>query len=81
METALHTHPATAFLPPPRPAFAGTVGGLIATNASGSRRYRYGTSRDRLTAITAVRADGAIVRSGDAVRVAGQDLVALFEGR
>jgi glycolate oxidase FAD binding subunit len=69
-----------AVLPPPRPAFAGTVGGLIATNAAGSRRYRYGTPSDRLTAITAVRADGTIVRSGDATRVAGQDLVTLFAG-
>src|ERR1700733_13022815 len=69
-----------AFLPPPRPAYAGTVGGLIATNAAGSRRYRYGTPRDRLTAITAVRADGTIVRSTDATRVAGQDLVTLFGG-
>jgi glycolate oxidase FAD binding subunit len=69
-----------AFLPPPRPAYAGTVGGLIATNAAGSHRYRYGTPRDRLTAITAVRADGTIVRSADATRVAGQDLVTLFAG-
>jgi glycolate oxidase FAD binding subunit len=69
-----------AFLPPRRPAFAGTVGGLIATNASGPRRYRYGTSSDRLTAITVVRADGTIVRSADTARVAGQDLVTLFAG-
>ncbi|MGH3207975.1 MAG: FAD-binding oxidoreductase [Trebonia sp.] len=73
-------HQHMAFLPPPRPAYAGTVGGLIATNAAGSRRYRYGTPRDRLTAITAVRADGTIVRSTDATRVAGQDLVTLFAG-
>jgi len=69
-----------AFLPPRRPAFAGTVGGLIATNASGPRRYRYGTPRDRLTAITAVRADGTIVRSADTARVAGQELVTLLAG-
>ena len=70
----------TLALLPPRPASAGTVGGLIATNAAGSRRYRYGTPRDRLTAITAVRADGTIVRSADAADVAGQDLVTLFAG-
>jgi glycolate oxidase FAD binding subunit len=69
-----------AMLPPPR-AFAGTVGGLIATNAAGSWRYRYGTPRDLLTGITVVRADGKIVRSGEAVsNVAGQDLVTLFAG-
>jgi len=68
-------------LPPPR-AFTGTVGGLIATNAAGgSRRYRYGTPRDLLTGITAVRADGAIIRSGEcASTVTGQDLVTLFAG-
>ena len=65
---------------PPRRAYNATVGGLIATNAAGSRRYRYGTPRDRLTSITAVRADGAIVRSAEAVNVAGQDLVTLFAG-
>ncbi len=65
---------------PPRRAFAGTIGGLIATNAAGSRRYRYGTPRDRLTDITAVRADGAILRSAEAANVAGQDLVTLFAG-
>jgi glycolate oxidase FAD binding subunit len=69
-----------AIFPPPR-AWSGTVGGLIATNAVGSTRYRYGTPRDRLTAITAVRADGTIVRSGeDASSVAGHDIVGLFAG-
>jgi glycolate oxidase FAD binding subunit len=65
---------------PPRQAYVGTVGGLIATNAAGPRRHRYGTPRDRLTAITAVRADGTIVRSADGANVAGQDLVTLFAG-
>ena len=51
----------TVALFPPRPAYAGTIGGLIATNAAGSQRYRFGTPRDRLTGITAVRADGTIV--------------------
>jgi glycolate oxidase FAD binding subunit len=73
-------HQSLAFLPPPRPAYAGTVGGLIATNAAGPRRYRYGTPRDRLAGITAVRADGTVVRSADAAGAHGQDLVALFAG-
>jgi glycolate oxidase FAD binding subunit len=64
----------------PRRARLGTVGGLIATNAAGPRRYRFGTPRDRLIGITAVRADGAIVRSADGTRVAGQELAALFAG-
>jgi glycolate oxidase FAD binding subunit len=66
---------------PPRRAWSGTVGGLIATNAAGSHRYRYGTPRDRLTGITAVRADGTILRSAEAgLPVAGHDLVTLFAG-
>ncbi|MGC1283418.1 MAG: FAD-binding oxidoreductase, partial [Streptosporangiaceae bacterium] len=70
----------TLAIPPPRRAYGGTVGGLIATNAAGSRRYRYGTPRDRLTGITVVRADGTIIRSADAADVAGHDLVTLFAG-
>ena len=66
---------------PPRRAWTGTVGGLIATNAAGSSRYRYGTPRDRLTGITVVRADGTIVRSAEAAKVAGQDLVTGLCGR
>jgi glycolate oxidase FAD binding subunit len=65
---------------PPRRAWPGTVGGLIATNAAGSLRYRYGTPRDRLTGITAVRADGTVIRSAETASVAGQDLVMLFAG-
>ena len=67
---------------PPFRAATGTVGGLIATNAAaGTRRYRYGRPRDLLTGITAVRADGAIVRSGEfASTVTGQDLVTLLAG-
>ena len=70
----------TLALFPPKPAYAGTVGGLIATNAGGSHRYRFGAPRDRLTAITAVRADGTIVRSADGAHVGGQDLVTLLAG-
>lgn len=66
---------------PPGRAYPGTVGGLIATNAAGSTRYRYGAPRDQLLGITAVRVDGTIVRSDDAgSAVAGQDLVTLFAG-
>jgi glycolate oxidase FAD binding subunit len=65
---------------PPRPAFAGTVGGLIATNASGSHRYGFGSPRDRLVGITAVRADGTIVASADAAGSDGRDLIGLLAG-
>jgi glycolate oxidase FAD binding subunit len=60
----------------------GTVGGLIATNAADSWRYRYGAPRDLLIGITVVRADGTIARSGGKVvkNVAGYDLGKLFAG-
>jgi glycolate oxidase FAD binding subunit len=66
---------------PPSRAQTGTIGGVIATNAAGLLRHRYGTPRDRLTGITAVRADGTIVRSADVAAAAtGRDLAALFAG-
>lgn len=66
---------------PPSRARAGTIGGVVATNAAGLLRHRYGTPRDRLTGITAVRADGTIVRSVDvAAPAAGRDLASLFAG-
>jgi glycolate oxidase FAD binding subunit len=64
------------------PAGAGTIGGLIATNAAGSLRYRYGAPRDLLIGITVVRADGIVAKAGGKVvkNVAGYDLGKLFAG-
>jgi glycolate oxidase FAD binding subunit len=79
-EALAPAHQHLAILPPSR-AFTGTIGGLIATNAAGSSRYRYGTLRDLLAGITAVRADGAVIRSGDvAYNADGRNLVDLFAG-
>jgi glycolate oxidase FAD binding subunit len=60
----------------------GTVGGLVATNAADSWRYRYGAPRDLLIGITVVLANGTIARSGGKVvkNVAGYDLGKLFAG-
>ena len=60
----------------------GTLGGLIAANASGPRRFRYGTVRDLLIGITVVLADGTVAKSGGKVvkNVAGYDLGKLFTG-
>ena len=80
LELALAPSRQTVALFPPRPAFAGTVGGLIATNAAGSHRFRFGTPRDRLTGITAVRADGTIVASADPAAFGGPDLITLLAG-
>ncbi len=68
-------------LDPPDPE-AATVGGVLATNASGSRRHLYGTARDLLIGVTVVCADGAVVHGGGKVvkNVAGYDLPKLFLG-
>jgi glycolate oxidase FAD binding subunit len=66
------------------PAFPGraTLGGILATNASGPRRHLYGTARDLLIGITVVEADGALVHGGGRVvkNVAGYDLPKLYVG-
>ena len=65
--------------PPERGA---TVGGVVATNASGPRRFRYGTVRDLIIGITVVLADGTVAKAGGKVvkNVAGYDLGKLFTG-
>jgi glycolate oxidase FAD binding subunit len=59
-----------------------TLGGIIATAASGPLRHRYGTVRDLLIGCTFVRADGTVARSGGRVvkNVAGYDLGKLLTG-
>ena len=66
---------------PPLPT-ATSVGGLIAANLSGPYRFSQGTVRDLLIGITAVRADGSLVKSGGRVvkNVAGYDLGKLYCG-
>ena len=68
-------------LDPPH-ARHGTLGGVLASNASGPRRHLYGTARDLLIGLTMVLADGSIVRGGGKVvkNVAGYDLPKLAIG-
>jgi glycolate oxidase FAD binding subunit len=67
-------------LDPPEPR--ATVGGVVAANASGPRRLRYGTVRDLIIGVTVVLADGTVARAGGKVvkNVAGYDLAKLFCG-
>jgi glycolate oxidase FAD binding subunit len=67
-------------LDPPEPG--ATVGGVVAANASGPRRLRYGTVRDLIIGITVVLADGTVARAGGKVvkNVAGYDLAKLLCG-
>ncbi len=59
-----------------------TVGGIIASNDSGSLRHRYGGLRDLVIGMTLVLADGTIARTGGKVvkNVAGYDLHKLMTG-
>ncbi|MGB8645211.1 MAG: FAD-binding oxidoreductase [Anaerolineae bacterium] len=68
-------------LDPPFPDRA-TVGGIIATNASGPLRVRFGAARDLLIGLRVALTDGQIVHGGgDVVKnVAGYDLPKLFTG-
>jgi glycolate oxidase FAD binding subunit len=59
-----------------------TIGGIIATNASGPRRVRYGGVRDQIIGVRVVLPDGTIAKGGGKVvkNVAGYDLPKLFTG-
>lgn len=59
-----------------------TLGGAIATNASGPRRYGLGTLRDYVIGITVVNDEGQEVKGGGRVvkNVAGYDLMKLYTG-
>ena len=59
-----------------------TLGALLDTNASGPRRFGYGTIRDYLIGIKVVSAEGRLISAGGKVvkNVAGYDLAKLFIG-
>ncbi len=67
---------------PPEEGEGATLGGIVAANSSGPRRYRYGTVRDLIIGITVVLADGTVAKAGGKVvkNVAGYDLSKLFTG-
>jgi glycolate oxidase FAD binding subunit len=59
-----------------------TIGGVIAANAYGPRRLRFGSLKDLILGVTLVRADGVAARAGGKVvkNVAGFDLSKLVVG-
>jgi len=59
-----------------------SVGGVLATNASGPLRYRYGTPRDLLLGVRFVQADGTVTWGGARVvkSVTGYDVPKLMVG-
>src|SRR5258708_3017164 len=81
MQASLAEHGQFVALDPLWPDRA-TIGGIAATNDSGSLRLRYGSHRDLIIGMTIVLADGTIARSGGKVvkNVAGYDLHKLMTG-
>jgi glycolate dehydrogenase FAD-binding subunit len=81
LQAALGTQGQWLSLDPAYPERA-TLGGILASNASGPRRHLYGTCRDLLIGLTVIGADGAIVHGGGKVvkNVAGYDLPKLYIG-
>jgi glycolate dehydrogenase FAD-binding subunit len=77
----LAAHGQRLALDPPRPRRA-TVGGVVAANAFGPRRLRYGSARDLVVGMSFVRADGTAARGGGKVvkNVAGFDVPRLLVG-
>ncbi len=71
----------THFFPPdPGSAAIATIGGMIATNASGVRAAKYGTTKHYVKCLKVVLADGTIIKTGDLApkTTAGYDLTHLF---
>jgi glycolate oxidase FAD binding subunit len=81
LQAALAAHRQRLALDPPS-AERKSIGGIIAANAYGPRRARFGSVRDLLIGISFVRADGASARGGGKVvkNVAGFDLPKLMVG-
>ena len=64
------------------PPSAGTLGGLVAMDASGPLRDAYGSTRDLCLGVRAALADGTLVKGGGRVvkNAAGYDLTRLLVG-
>jgi len=81
LQSVLAQHGQMLAVDPPLPGQA-TIGGILATNASGPLRYQFGTPRDLVLGTLVVYPDGAVAKAGGRTvkNVAGYDMSRLHIG-